>query len=108
MKNVYDIRYEKNLTYIIAENEDSSTQQLSSEVYLNSAIIIYLYYIDEISKYCQYIDNIPTGIDIFIISSISSKKVIAVTTTASTFSSESSIETISMSAYKDSDLLSIP
>ena len=26
MKNVYDIRYEKNLTYIIAENEDSSTQ----------------------------------------------------------------------------------
>ena len=69
MKNVYDIRYEKNLTYIIAENEDSSTQQLSSEVYLNSAIIIYLYYIDEISKYCQYIDNIPTGIDIFIISS---------------------------------------
>ena len=69
MKNVYDIRYEKNLIYIISENGYSITNQQLSEIYFETAIIIYLYYIEDISIYCQYINNIPRGIDIFIISS---------------------------------------
>ncbi len=69
MKNVYDIRYEKNLIYIISENGYSITNQQLSEIYFETAIIIYLYYIEDISIYCQYINNIPNGIDIFIISS---------------------------------------
>ena len=69
MKNVYDIRYEKNLTYILPEKAYAETEPLTSEIYERTAVIIYLYYIDTLSVYYDYIDNIPIDIDIYILSS---------------------------------------
>lgn len=69
MKNVYDLRYEKDLLFILSED----TRQISGfsdlEVYRKSAVIIYLYYIDTLSVYYQYIDHIPQEIDLYVISS---------------------------------------
>lgn len=69
MKNVYDIRFEKNLTYILPEKAYADAENISSEVYAQTAIIIYLYYIDTLSVYYRYIDNISKNIDIYVISS---------------------------------------
>lgn len=69
MKNVYDIRYEKNLIYILTEKENPERTPLLQEIYKRAAIIVYLYYIDSLSVYYGYMDNIPSDIDIYIISS---------------------------------------
>lgn len=68
MKNVYDIRYEKNLTFILPEKSYVS-QKVTSEVYKKTAVIMYLYYIDTLATYYRYIENIPECIDTYIISS---------------------------------------
>lgn len=68
MKNVYDIRYEKNLTFILPE-KSYVLQETISEVYKKTTVIIYLYYIDTLATYYRYIENIPEGIAIYIISS---------------------------------------
>lgn len=70
VRNIYDIRYEKNLTYILPEKAYSVLETLSSAVYAETAVIIYLYYIDTLSIYYKYIDSIPLDIDIYIISSL--------------------------------------
>ncbi len=69
MKNVYDIRYEKNLTYILPEKAYADSEMLSAKVYLQTAIIIYLYYTDTLSIYYRYFDNISEDIAIYVISS---------------------------------------
>ncbi len=69
MKNVYDIRYEENLTYILPQKAYSVSETISPAVYTETAVIIYLYYIDTLSIYYRYIDGIPLDIDIYIISS---------------------------------------
>lgn len=65
MKNVREIRDEKNLYYII------SGESLTGSVYCyeDTAIMIYLYYEDSMEKYSGYIDNIPENIHVYIISS---------------------------------------
>ncbi len=68
MENVYDIRREKNLTYILPETRDAEPG-IPQGVYRNTAILVYLYYPDTLSSYYGYIDNIPQGIDMYIISS---------------------------------------
>ena len=65
MKNVYDIRYEKNLIYILPEGMKKSLRIK----YTKTAVILYLYYIDTLSFYYTYIDVIPNTIDMYIISS---------------------------------------
>jgi len=69
MKNVYDIRYEKNLIYILPERMADKPRQIYSECYFRTVIIVYLYYIDTLSMYYEYIDGIQEEINIFIISS---------------------------------------
>ena len=64
MKNVYDIRYEKNLIYILPEGMKKSLRIK----YTKTAVILYLYYIDTLSFYYTYIDVIPNIIDMYIIS----------------------------------------
>lgn len=93
MKNVYDIRYEKNLTYLLPcktvssagkiaeERMDASFQAINGigiaddtcdmqgETYAKTAVILYLYYSETLSTYWKYIDEIPRKIHIYIISS---------------------------------------
>ena len=65
MKNIRDIRDEKNLYYIISK--ESSVR--SEPCYEDTAVIICLYYGDSMEKYSGYIDNIPENIHVYIISS---------------------------------------
>lgn len=69
MKNVYDIRYEKKLTYILPENVDASANVITKEKYRQVAVILYLYYLDTLPIYYKYIDGIQNDIDVYIISS---------------------------------------
>lgn len=69
MKNVYDIRFEKGLYYILPLKADSVSGLPYDIVYGHTAIILYLYYTDTVENYYSYIDDIPSGIDIYIISS---------------------------------------
>lgn len=69
MKNVYDIRYEKGLYYILPLRTDGVSEWSYGTVYRHTAIILYLYYSDTVENYYSYIDDIPSEIDIYIISS---------------------------------------
>ncbi len=65
MKNIYDIRHEKNLIYILPED----VKKLPGVDYTKVAVILCLFYIDTLSFYFTYIDSIPDAIDVYIISS---------------------------------------
>lgn len=69
MKNVYDIRYENNLIYILPEKNSCIAKSVSSEIYEKTAVIIYLFYVDTLSVYWSYIDEIPEEMDVCLISS---------------------------------------
>lgn len=69
MKNVYDIRYEKNLLFILPENEKLIFESFDRGIYKKTAVIVYLYYIDTLPAYYKYIDDIPQAIDLYILSS---------------------------------------
>lgn len=70
MKNVYDIRYEKNLIYVLPQKTDIFTETESVRIHAQTAVVIYLYYADTLKDYYNYIDNIPSDIDMYIISSV--------------------------------------
>lgn len=63
MKNVYDIRLEKGLEFILNK---SSKEHIKSD--LRVAVVLYFYYLDTLDNYYQYIDAIPDMLDIIIIS----------------------------------------
>lgn len=67
MKNLYDIRNEKELLYILPNNCNKACKLeiLNHEI----AIAINLYYEDSIQIYMNYINNIPEKIDVYVISS---------------------------------------
>lgn len=69
MKNVYDLRYENNLIYILPERAYADAKKIPLEVYSRTVIILYLYYMDTLSVYLGYVNNIPKDIDIYVISS---------------------------------------
>lgn len=63
MKNVYDIRKERNLYFILSEKIKTS-----SHIKCSSAVIIFLYYKESLNRYLTYIDHIVSSIDIYIVS----------------------------------------
>ena len=65
MKNIYDIRAEKDLYFLLSE--DLSTGTFS--IHENVAIIIYLYYEETLERYLDYLKNIPKNIQIYIVTS---------------------------------------
>lgn len=65
MKNVYDIRYENNLIYVLS----SAPEALWQEIYSDTLIIVYLYYLDTLSVYLHYLDGIPEAIHVCLVSS---------------------------------------
>ena len=69
MKNVYDIRYEKNLTYILSQEQEHPSENTDGGISAKTAVILYLYYIDTLTEYWPYLDGIQEGIDLYIISS---------------------------------------
>ncbi len=69
MKNVYDIKYEKCLSFIVpvkCGNDDFRTVRVN---YNQVAIMLYLYYEDTLQEYFKYLDNIPDDIHVCVISS---------------------------------------
>ena len=62
MENVYDIRRENNLYYILPNN---NVRKINQSV----GIIIYLYYYDLLEYYDSYIKKIPENIDVCLVSS---------------------------------------
>lgn len=69
MKNIYDVRYEKNLIYILPSEPGCLSSSVRSEVYPNTVILVYLYYLDTLSVYWSYLDGIPEEIQVCVISS---------------------------------------
>ena len=65
MKNIYDIRAERDLYFLLSE--DLSTGTFS--IHENVAIIIYLYYEETLERYLDYLKNIPKSIQIYIVTS---------------------------------------
>lgn len=65
MKNVFNIRKDENLMWII--DEDNTTYAVQNE---NSAVIVYLYYQEDILYYCNMIKCIPETVDIYVVSSV--------------------------------------
>ena len=69
MKNVYDIKYEKCLSFIFpikCGGDGSTVTQIKHD---QTAIILYLYYKDTLAEYFKYIDDIPDDIHVCVISS---------------------------------------
>ncbi len=67
MKNVYDIRKEKQLQFIFS-TKVSSYCMTSKELQF-IAIVVNLFYTEKVDYYCQYLNHIPEGITLYIFSS---------------------------------------
>lgn len=64
MENVYDIKREKNLNYILPIK--TQFEKKTSDVYEGKVVvIIHLHYLDTIESYLKYIEAIPNSVDIF-------------------------------------------
>lgn len=64
MKNVYDIKREENLNFILT---DRYINNLGNTILHNDmAVVIHLHYEDTVSRYFRYIINIPKNVDIYI------------------------------------------
>lgn len=62
MKNVYDIKREKNLNFILPlEQTERSSME---DIYSKTVVLIHLHYVETVDIYMEYIRNIPAGIDI--------------------------------------------
>lgn len=65
MKNIYDIKKDKNLNYILPMTKKA--EALSGDIKNEKiGVFIHLYYLDSIEKYMKYIKCIPEYIDLFI------------------------------------------
>lgn len=65
LENVYNIRKEKNLYFILPE----SVRNENNVPFHKTAVISYLYYSDTVESYIKYLKNIPNEIDMYIVSS---------------------------------------
>lgn len=67
MKNVYDIRKEKQLQFIFST--EHSLHVPGYEESGSAAIVVNLHYEDKVKQYSQYLNNLPDGIALYIFSS---------------------------------------
>lgn len=70
MKNVYEIKKEKSLNYILPKEEMLS--ELKEDIFQSIIVVIHIYYYDRIDMYLRYIENIPD--DIFVLITVSEEK----------------------------------
>ncbi len=64
MKNIYDIREDKNLFWVLSKDGLDKIEKIN-----NACVVIYLYYLDTIYEYFEYILELNDSIDVVIISS---------------------------------------
>ena len=64
VQNIYDIRKERNLYFILPEKIQTDNARMNH----SCAVIMFLYYSKDLSKYLTYIDNIIPAIDTYIVS----------------------------------------
>lgn len=69
MRNVYDIRRDDNLLYVLADSKSMGAGAISRDVYRKAAVLVYLYYRDTLPDYYHYMENIPREMDVYVISS---------------------------------------
>lgn len=67
MKNIRDIREEKNLYFLLPEDVLVGGFLVCENV--NAAVIVCLYYEESVYQYLSYVDNIPFSFHIYIVSS---------------------------------------
>jgi len=67
MKNLYDIRNEKNLVYVLPA--DKQLSDLSMDKSLRVKVIVHLHYLDTVSLWAGYLDNVPDSIKVCVYSS---------------------------------------
>lgn len=68
MINPYINRREKNLYFILSEN--SSDYTISPNLKKNIVIIMHLHYLDTLQRFLKYLNNIPDGIKVVVVSSV--------------------------------------
>ena len=74
MKNVYDIKREKGLDFILPK-EGKLCEKFEEKSFENVVIVVHLYYLEKISAYLSYISNIPDKVQIiFTVSSIEAQR----------------------------------
>lgn len=69
MKNVYDIKYEKCLSFIFPTKCHYDVPCTGRTKHEQTVIILYLYYEDTLPEYFKYLNDIPNDIHVYIISS---------------------------------------
>ncbi len=67
MQNVYDELFGKELIHIVSNVQSSF--EVRGSIYKDTAIAVNLYYEDTLQQYFTYLDNVPSGIEVFIYSS---------------------------------------
>lgn len=74
MKNVFDIKKEKCLDFILPRNKNLSKKS-QNHVYQKIIIVIHLHYYEKVSRYLEYVNNIPNEIQLlFTVSSLRMKE----------------------------------
>lgn len=64
MKNVYDIKRDENLNFILSDKYINNLNNIISQKEM--AVVIHLHYEDTVKDYFKYIVNIPKSIDVYI------------------------------------------
>lgn len=67
MKNIYDVRREEELLYILPT--DNAFFLSDQDIFEKCVVVVNLYYLDTVAKYMDYLNIIPQYIDIYIYSS---------------------------------------
>lgn len=67
MKNIYDIRKEEELLYVLPT--DNAFLLSDPDILKKCVVVVNLYYLDTVAKYMVYLNTIPRYIDIYIYSS---------------------------------------
>ena len=67
MENVWSIRKKEKLYYILSE--EFIPQKISTDILKKTAIVMYLYYAEDVQRYLKYLQEIPSEISVYIITS---------------------------------------
>lgn len=67
MENVFDIKYKKNLEYILPVVYEKDKNLRADGFMEHVAVIMYFYYTDTVSDYCEYIDKIEHDVTVYVV-----------------------------------------
>ena len=67
MENVWNIRKKEKLYFVLPDT--FAQREVKEDVLKRTAIIMYLYYVEDVQKYLLYLCEIPLGIHVYIITS---------------------------------------